>query len=143
MLQETTAPATGAIPQDALHLIRDRHLSCMVRALLLGEVTRLRAGIAPKYWTYSLDGDEVLASDEDIALVERVLTKAAGCKVSFTPGVKPGLAGEEYLKMREPARSCVFRELFALLANVSAADLAMIPPADAGYAGITSAEVQA
>ena len=75
-------------------LLRGGDLAPLLHALLLNEINQLR-GISPAYFTYEVEGDEVIVNDGDLANIIQVLREATGMpNLEAVDVVLPGLEGQ-------------------------------------------------
>jgi len=116
-----------------LHVLRDRSLYPMLRALLRNEVARL---VTSKFFTYRLDGDEILLDPDQLKIVVGAIGKAIGNeRLRVSTKRLSGLEGQFTMSLSAAAKQALMLEMAALLANLSGSDLDKLPPVDSTPAG--------
>lgn len=118
----------AAIFPPLLHVLRHPHLYPLFRALVSGEISKL---IVPgSYFTFELEGEEALADDEKLKTVIGSISSAVGNpRLRVNPKCLRGLEGQLTLVLSPAAKQGLLVEMTKLLANLSASDLAGLPPA--------------
>lgn len=122
-------PSAAPKAPTLLQVTRDPQHYALLRALVNEQVCRLTFPGSLSHFTYDVDGDEVLASDAQVALVCAAVARAIGRK-QLRPTARRlrGLEGQETLVLPAKAKQGLLLELLALAANLSASDLAHLPP---------------
>lgn len=116
-----------------LHVLRDRSLYPMLRALLRNEVARL---VTSKFFTYRLQGDEILLDPDQLKIVVGAIGKAIGNeRLRVSTKRLSGLEGQFTMSLSSAAKQALMLEMAALLANLSGSDLDKLPPVDSTPAG--------
>lgn len=106
-----------------LALLRSPRHGLATKALLNGQVRRMNLGIAPNYWQFDYEGEQLVAMDDVLAEISQSLSTALGMKVTFTPKVDAKLRGDVVLTMRTQVREAAVSEALALLVNCSDQEL--------------------
>lgn len=123
------AAARDTLPATLLEVVRNARLYPLLRALLNDEVSRLDFPGALEHFTYRLDGEEVLADPKDVECIAGAVGKALGKpKLRATARVLPKYPHSKTLVFPAAAKQLLLLELLALCANLSAGDLATLPP---------------
>ena len=116
-----------------LNVVRDRNLYPLLRALLRNEISKL---LTSMYFTYPLDGDEVLLDEAQLKIVVGSIGKTIGnTRLRATAKRLRGLEGQLTYVLSPAAKQALLLELAAVLANVSAFDLQALPPVDSTPSG--------
>lgn len=116
-----------------LNVLRDRNLYPLLRALLRNEVSKL---VTSMYFTYDVDGDDVLLDEAQLKIVVGSIGKTIGNpRLRATPKKLRGLEGQLTYMLSPAAKQALLLELGAVLANVSAFDLEGLPPVDSTCTG--------
>lgn len=112
-----------------LQVTRSVHLYPLLRALLADEILRFTFAGALPHFFYRLEGDEVLAAPVDIDKVLAAIGKAIGKpRLRATPKRLPNGGSQGTLMLPASAKQALLLELLALAANLSAGDMAALPP---------------
>jgi hypothetical protein len=120
-------PATEFPP--LLNVLRDASLYPLLRALLNNEISKL---LTSMYFTYPLDGDEVLLDCDRLKTVVGSIGRTIGNqRLRATAKRLRGLEGQVTYVLSPAAKQALLLEMAALLGNLSAADLQGLPPVDA------------
>lgn len=105
----------------------------MLRALLRNEVARL---VTSKFFTYRLDGDEILLDPDQLKIVVGAIGTAIGNeRLRVSTKRLSGLEGQFTMSLSAAAKQALMLEMAALLANLSGSDLDKLPPVDSTPAG--------
>jgi len=116
--------ATPAFP-PLLNVLRDRKLYPLLRALLRNEISKL---LTSMYFTYPLDGDEVVVDDAQLKIVVGSIGKTIGnTRLRANPKRLHGLEGQLTYVLSPAAKHALLLEMAAVLANVSPFDLEGLP----------------
>ena len=103
-------------------LLRDRDLAPLLRALLLNGFSQLR-NISPAYFTYDLEGEDVIVNDSDLATVVQILSDATGRpKLGTVDVVLPGLEGQICKQLMGDHRDAAISAILDLFLNEDLAD---------------------
>lgn len=120
-----------------LALLRDLRYYHLVRALLNGDIQKMLIA-GPQHFTYRVEGDEVVANDEDLAVVVGSIKAAIGFKRLRLSAQRFPNIGLEVLSVSSAAKKALLLELIANLAHLSSADLVNLPhPLDIQLALLT------
>lgn len=135
--QLNARPARGRRPAvdfpPLLNVLRDRNLYPLLRALLRNEISKL---LTSMYFTYPLDGDEVLLDEAQLKIVVGSIGKTIGnTRLRATAKRLRGLEGQLTYVLSPAAKQALLLELAAVLANVSPFDLQALPPVDSTPSG--------
>lgn len=116
------------VEQHLLQITRNERLYPVLRALLQQEISRLVFDGSARYFTYPVSGDEVVATDEDLAAVCVAIAKSIGRRtVRAVPKRLRGLEAQETLVLPTPVKQALLMELLAIAANLTASDLERLP----------------
>lgn len=117
-----SAPLANTPSRNLIALLRDRGLAPLLRALLLNEINQLR-GVAPAYFTYELEGEEVIVNDDDLASIIQILREAT-CRPNLdtVDVVLPGLKGQICKQLLGDHRDAVVSAILDLFLNEDLAD---------------------
>jgi len=111
-----------------LNVLRDRNLYPLLRGLLRNEISKL---LTSMYFTYPLDGDEVVVDDVQLKIVVGSIGKTIGnTRLRANPKRLRGLEGQLTYVLSPAAKQALLVEMAAVLANVSTFDLERLPPVD-------------
>lgn len=112
-----SAPLANTPSRNLIALLRDRGLAPLLRALLLNEINQLR-GISPAYFTYELEGEEVIVDDGDLATIIQVLREAT-CRprLDTVDVVLPGLEGQVCKQLMRDHRDATISAILDLFMN--------------------------
>lgn len=109
-----------------LDVLRDRSLYPVIRALLRNEISKL---VTSMYFTYEVDGDDVLLDEGQLKIVVGSIGKAIGNqRLRASPKRVRGLEGQLTYVLSPAAKQALLAEMAAVLANVSSFDLDRLPP---------------
>lgn len=116
-----------------LNVLRDRNLYPLLRALLRNEISKL---LTSMYFTYPLDGDEVVLDEAQLKIVVGSIGKTIGnSRLRATAKKVRGLVGQITYVLSPAAKQALLLEFAAVLANLSAFDLQALPPVDSSPSG--------
>lgn len=135
--QLNARPAPGRRAERAfpplLNVLRDPSLYPLLRALLRGEISKL---VTSMYFTYDVDGDEVLLDEAQWKIVVGSIGKAIGnSRLRVSAKRVRRLEGQLTYVLSPSAKQALLLETAAVLANVSGFDLEGLPPVDPLSAG--------
>lgn len=118
-----------AVLPTLLQIVRDLTLYPMLRALLSDQITRMTIPGSIRAWTYFEQGDEVVVSDEQVAILYSALAATTG-RPLLKPTEKRISKGGAFVTLQLPdnVKTEILREVLALLAHLSADDLTRLPP---------------
>jgi hypothetical protein len=111
-----------------LNVVRDASLYPLLRALLRNDVSKL---LTSAYFTYELDGDEIILDEQRLKVVVGSIGKTIGNpRLRVTAKRLRGLEGQLTYVLSAAAKQALLLEMAALLGKLSAADLQALPPVD-------------
>jgi len=118
----TSLANTNTPSRRLIALLRDPGLAPLLHALLMNEINQLR-GISPAYFTYELEGDEVIINDEDLDTIIQILRDAT-CRpeLKAVDVVLPELEGQICKQLQEGHRDAVISAMFDLFLNEDLGD---------------------
>jgi hypothetical protein len=109
-------------------VVRDASLYPLLRALLRNDVSKL---LTSAYFTYELDGDEIILDEQRLKVVVGSIGKTIGNpRLRVTAKRLRGLEGQLTYVLSSAAKQALLLEMAALLGKLSAADLQALPPVD-------------
>jgi hypothetical protein len=120
-------PAKAEFP-PLLNVVRDASLYPLLRALLRNDISKL---LTSAYFTYELEGDEIILDEQRLKVVVGSIGKSIGNpRLRVTAKRLRGLEGQLTYVLSSAAKQALLLEMAALLGNLSEADLQPLPPVD-------------
>jgi hypothetical protein len=117
---------SAACPTTLLGMLRDYSFYPVLVALLSESIRSFEFPGALPYWMYRQNRDEVIASQEQIDAVLKVVATGIGRRTLKATGRTEN--GVTTLRISASAKTALLMEMLALGANLSAHDLATLPP---------------
>lgn len=118
--------AASAYPTTLLGVLRDLSLYPVLVALVSERIGKFNFPGTLSYWTYREGGDEVIATKEQLDAVLKAVRSATG-RPSLRASER-GKNGFVTLCLPGPAKTALLLEMLAQGAQLSAHDVAALPP---------------